>query len=74
MAKSMALPKGISVSDMVKSAKRGNDGIGIEGYEFIKYNPHMYKSTVFTIPKDNGKPRDYISLLQNDKKKIPGPS
>jgi hypothetical protein len=59
---------------MVNSAKKGNDGFGIEGYEFIKYNPHLYKSTVFTIPKDNGKPRDYVSLLQNDKKKIPGPS
>jgi hypothetical protein len=74
----MALPKGswkVSVAEMVNSSKKNNDEFGIGGYNFINYNPHLDKPTVFSIAKEApGKPpRDYISMLQKQKKLIPGP-
>lgn len=60
---------------MVASSKRVNDEWGIKGYDYINYNPHLDKPTVFSIAKETpGKPpRDYISMLQRQKKLIPGP-
>ena len=75
MSRSMMVPKtslGISVKEMVSLQRKGQDEFGVRGYEIPKYNPHLHKPTVFSIPKV-GKPRDYISVIQNEKKKIPGP-
>lgn len=60
---------------MVNSSKKCNDEWGIKGYNYIDYNPHLDKPTVFSIAKEPpGKPpRDYISMLQKQKKNIPGP-
>uniref|UniRef100_A0A7S3CNR6 Uncharacterized protein n=1 Tax=Strombidium rassoulzadegani TaxID=1082188 RepID=A0A7S3CNR6_9SPIT len=58
---------------MVQSSKKVNDEFGVKGYEHIKYNPHLDKPTVYSIAKDSGKPKDYISILQKEKKLIPGP-
>ena len=74
----MALPKGtwkVSVADMVNSSKKNNDEFGISGYSYIGYNSHLDKPTVFSIVKDlPGKPKmDHISMLQREKKLIPGP-
>ena len=61
---------------MVASSKKTNDEWGIPGYEFVKYNAHFRdKPTVYSIPKppDKEKTRDFISMLQRQKKNIPGP-
>lgn len=60
---------------MVKSSTKVNEEYGIKGYNYIDYNPHLDKPTVFSIAKETpGKPpRDYISMLQKQKKLIPGP-
>ena len=61
---------------MVASSKKTNDEWGIKGYEFVKYNAlYRDKPTVYSItkPPDKDKPRDYISMLQKQKKLIPGP-
>ena len=77
LANSVVVPKGqwkVSVQDMVKSSKKTNDEFGIPGYSYAKYNAHLDKPAVFSISKDDGKlPRDYISMLQRQKKTIPGP-
>lgn len=60
---------------MVKSSKKVNDEWGIPGYDYSTFNAHLDKPTVFSIAKETpGKPpRDYISMLQKQKKLIPGP-
>lgn len=59
---------------MVKSSKKVSDEWGIKGYNYPSYNSHLDKPTVFSIAKESpGKPRDYISMLQKNKKLIPGP-
>ena len=66
LSKSMQVPKGqskMSVQDMVNSSKENNDSWGVPGYTYVQYNAHYDKPTVFSISKDVGKPRDYISVL-----------
>ncbi len=66
ISRSVNVPKGqfrVSIQDMVASSKKTNDEWGVEGYEYVKYNAHFDKPTVFSISKDSGKPRDYISML-----------
>ena len=58
---------------MVSSSKKVDDEFGIEGYEYPKFNAHMNKPSVFSIAKDTGKPKDYISMIQKQKAPIPGP-
>ena len=59
---------------MVKSSKKCNDEFGIKGYDYSTFNAHLDKPTIFSIAKETpGKPRDYISMLQKQKKLIPGP-
>ena len=59
---------------MINSARKCNDEFGIDGYEnaSVRYNANIDKPTVFTVSKDKV-PRDYISIIQKAKKKIPGP-
>ena len=60
---------------MINSSKKVNDDFGIEGYEnpYNRFNPHSQRSINFSISKDM-KERDAISMIQKNKKKIPGPS
>lgn len=66
---------GISVRDMVSARNKVKEDSGVKGYDFIKYNPHLDKARAAGIYKDlTGKPRDFISMVQKDKKGIPGPT
>jgi len=61
---------------MVNSSKKCADNWGIEGYEYSRplhpnfsEKPTSYNKVVgFNIPKDSGKPQDFISVLQKKKK------
>lgn len=48
---------------MVNSFKKCNDEYGIQGYNNVSYNAYFDKPTSYSIAKDSGKPRDYISML-----------
>ena len=77
MSRSMVIPKNsykVSVTDMVNSHKKIKDEYGIKGYHMISYNPHLDKSRVATMHKDDGKPKDYISTLMKEKSKLPSPT
>ena len=59
---------------MVNSSKKCQDEWGVKGYGLADFNAHLDKPTIFSIAKETpGKPRDYISMIQKEKKLIPGP-
>ena len=77
LSKSQAIPKGmfkVSIQDMINSSKKVNDNWGLEGYTQKTFNAYLDKPTVYSVPKVSDKgPRDEISMLQKQKKLIPGP-
>lgn len=77
LAKSVAIQRNykVSVQDMINSAKKVNDDFGLDSYEdpYIKFNPHVKKALNYSVSKDQ-KPRDRISILMQQKKKVPGPT
>ena len=60
---------------MVNASKKCSDNWGLEGYEYGRpLHPSFEKPTGYNvINKDSGKPMDYFSMLQKNKKNIPGP-
>ena len=76
ISKSVAIERTykVSVQDMVAASKKSNDEFGLEGYENpnCRFNPNK-RSLQYSVSKD-ALPRDYISVIQKLKKKIPGPS
>ena len=77
LSKSQQVPQGmfkVTIQDMINSSKKVNDNWGVDGYTYKTFNSYLDKPTVFSIPKESDKgPRDYISMLQKQKKLIPGP-
>ena len=67
MSKSVAQPRQykLSVREMVKASRKGDDEWGISGYECREVIvPGLEnKKPGFLIAKDSGKPYDYISML-----------
>lgn len=67
---------------MVNSSKKCSDNWGMEGYEYSRplhpnfpEKPTNYnKPFGYSITKDSGKPQDFISVLQKNKKNIPAPN
>ena len=56
------------------SSKKTNDEWGVKGYQNTRvFNEKLDKPTVYSIPKDSGKPRDMITMIQQKKAYIPGP-
>lgn len=63
----------VSVQDVVASANRNSDDWGIEGYQFIKFNPFILpKNPGFKIVKS--RQRDIMGEFIKHLKNVPGPS
>lgn len=71
----------VSIQDMVNASKKCSDNWGVEGYEYgrplhpnFPEKPTSYnKPNSCVIHKQSTKPQDYFSILQKNKKNIPGP-
>lgn len=48
---------------MVESSKKTNDEWGVDGLEHPKKRYYNQKGIFYSISKDSGKPKDYISML-----------
>lgn len=66
--------KKIALGDMVKSSRKADQNDwGIQGYHVAKQS-HMDKPTVFSIPKPTENKKDFLSMIINREKNIPGPT
>jgi len=75
LARSVQVPKHtrLSVRDVVDQSVNRSGEWGIKGYDMPGVVTSLDKPTVYSIPKMSDKKRDFISLIQKDKKLIPGP-
>ena len=75
LSRSVQVPKHtrLTVRDVVDGTMNTSGDWGIKGYYMPGVITNFDKPTVFSIPKPSDKKRDFISLIQKDKKGIPGP-
>ena len=62
----------LTVKQMVETFANKEQG-GVEGYYVPKVVTYADKPTTYLISKKSDKPRDFISMIQKQKKHIPGP-